>query len=67
MVTHSRKKLAAAARAMANLGEVITAPLGACGAADAEESPAGVADARLEEGMDRAELGLALFKAALMS
>jgi len=68
LIAHSRKKLAAAAvRAMANLGEVVTAPLEACEAVGVEESPAVVADMGLEGDMDRAELGLALFKAALMS
>ena len=54
-------------RAMANLGEVVTAPLEACEAVGVEESPAVVADTGLEGDIDRAELGLALFKAALMS
>jgi len=68
LIAYSRKKLAAAAvRAMANLGEVVIAPLEACEAVGVEESPAVVADTGLEGDMDRAELGLALFKAALMS
>ena len=54
-------------RAIINLGEVVTAPLEACEAVGVEESLAAVADTGLEGDMDRAGLGLALFKAALMS